>query len=90
MNYIFRSLGDQRKKYLAASFAHSTKVDIAVILIFFTELFDGDLIRGSLCKLFTFFQGEPLLWGLGTVRGPGSGMRDPESRDQSKPSKPCG
>ena len=58
MNYVFRSLGVHRKNYLTASLIDSTKTDIAVILVFFTELFDGDLIRGSLRELFTFSTGD--------------------------------
>ena len=34
------------------------KTDIAVSLVFFSELFDEDLIPGSLRKLFTFSREE--------------------------------
>ena len=55
INYVLRSLEDHIKKILTASLYDSTKHDIAVILVFFTELFDWDLIRGSLLKRFAVF-----------------------------------
>ena len=59
INYVLRSLEDHIKKILTASLYDSTKHDIAVILVFFPELFDWDLIRGSLLKRFAVFYEEP-------------------------------
>ena len=58
INYVLRSLEDHIKK-INTSLYDSTKHDIAVILVFFTELFDWDLIRGSLLKRFAVFNEEP-------------------------------
>ena len=59
INYVLRSLEDHIKKIPTASLCDTTKHDIAVILVFFTELFDWDLIRGSLLKRFAVFNEEP-------------------------------
>ena len=53
INHVFRSLGAYGNNHLTASLFDSTKT------VFFTELFDGDLIRGSLRELFTFSREEP-------------------------------
>ena len=59
INYVFRSFEDHRYNFLIASLCDSTKTDIAVILVFFTEFFNEDHIPGSLRKLFTFSREEP-------------------------------
>ena len=52
MNHVSWSLGDHENNYLTTFLSHSTKYDIVVILVFFSELFDGHLIRGSMRIVF--------------------------------------
>ena len=73
INYVLLSLEDHRNNSLTASLFDSTKHDIAVILVFFSELFDSDLIRGSLRKRFTVFREEPPVYRLPEGPALGSG-----------------
>ena len=45
----------QNHHYLTTFLSDSTKYDIVVILVFFSELFDGYPIRGSMRKIFYRF-----------------------------------
>ena len=53
MNHVLWSLGDHEN--LTTFLADSTKYDIVVILVFFSELFDKYPIRGSVRKVFFRF-----------------------------------
>ena len=55
MNPVVQSLGDHEKNYLTTFLSDSTKYDIVVILVFFSELFDEYPIRGSVRKVFFHF-----------------------------------
>ena len=55
MNHVLWSLGDHENNYLTTFFADSTKYDIVVILVFFSELFHEYPIRGSARKVFSRF-----------------------------------
>ena len=54
MNHVLWSLGDHENN-LTTFLADSTKYDIVVILVFFSELFDEYPIRGSVRKVFFHF-----------------------------------
>ena len=55
MNHVLWSLGDHKNNCLTTFLADSTKYDIVVILVFFSELFDEYPIRGSVRKVFFHF-----------------------------------
>ena len=55
MNHVSWSFGDHENNYLTTFLSNSTKYDIVVILVFFSELFDEYPIRGSMRKVFYSF-----------------------------------
>ena len=55
MSHVAWSLGGHENNYLNTFLSNSTKYDIVVILVFFSELFDEYPIRGSMRKVFFRF-----------------------------------